>query len=245
LIKAILFDYGGTLVQPRRPWEEVKPTAIAASHAVLRRRGLKESYDQYVPFDTSTFDKYTELEKQTESDIPDIVPYREIVGTLFPNTSRAWCQRVASEANNAFWKVAVANYGLQRGARKCLAELKSMKLRLAVVSNHHHPEALISHLTRLGIRPYFSRVIASSRVGFRKPDQRIFAMCLSTLRVRPVEAVFVGDSVPIDIVGAKRAGMATILIGNDDRSPGEGKPDFEVVDLSEVPRIVSALQESR
>lgn len=245
MIKAILFDYGGTLVQPRRPWEEVKPTAIAASHAVMRRHGLKESYDQYVPFDTSTFDKYTELEKQTESDIPDIVPYREIVGTLFPNSSKAWCQRVAAEANNAFWKVAVANYGLQRGARKCLAELKSMKLRLAVVSNHHHPEALISHLTRLGVRPYFSRVIASSRVGLRKPDQRIFAMCLSTLRVRPAEAVFVGDSVPIDIVGANRAGMTTILIGNDDRSHGEGKPDFKVVDLSEVPRIVSSLQESR
>jgi HAD superfamily hydrolase (TIGR01509 family) len=244
LIKAVLFDYGGTLVQPRRPWEEVKPTAVAASHAVLRRHGLKESYDKYVPFDASTFDKYTELEKQTKSDIPDIVPYREIVGTLFPNSSRAWRQRVAAEANNAFWKVAVANYGLQRGTRKCLTELKSMKLRLAVVSNHHHPEALINHLTRLGLRPYFSRIIASSRVGFRKPDQRIFAMCLSALRVLPLEAVFVGDLVPVDIVGAKRAGMTTILIGNDDRSHEDGKPDFKVVDLSEVPGIVSSLQDS-
>ncbi|MGD0478479.1 MAG: HAD family hydrolase [Nitrososphaerales archaeon] len=241
MIKAVLFDYGGTLVQARRPWEEVKPTAVAAPYALLCRHGLKAPYGEYTTLDSSIFDRYSVLEKQRESDIPDIVKYCEMVDTLFPSSSKAWRERVAAEANNAFWDVATANYVLQRGARRCLAELRSMKLRLAVVSNHHSPEALTNHLTQLDVKSHFSSIIVSSQVGFRKPDRRIFAMGLSSLRVHPSEAVFVGDSIPYDIEGAKRAGMTTILIGKDDRFDKQEQPDFTVVSLTEVPKIVSSL----
>lgn len=241
LIKAVLFDYGGTLVQPRRPWEEVKPKAVAAPYALLRRHGLKMPYSKYLKLNDSVFDRYSELEKQTESDVPDIIKYREMIGILFPSNSKVWCERVAAEANDAFWDVAKANFVLEKGARRCLVELKSMELRLAVVSNHHNQEALNTHLAQLGIKSYFSRVVVSSRVGFMKPDRRIFAMCLSSLRAQPPEAVFVGDSMRYDIEGAKRAGMTTVLIGKDDRSDKHEKPDFTVVSLTEVPKIVSSL----
>ncbi len=245
MIKAVLFDYGGTLVEPLRPWEgEAKPTAVAAPFDLFCRQGLKAPYSEYLTLNDSVFDRYSELEKQTESDIPDIAKYREIVDTLFPSRGRAWRERVAAEANNAFWGAATANYVLQKGARSCLAELKSMKLRLAVVSNHHNQKALNNHLTQLGVKSYFSRIIVSSRVGFRKPDRRIFAMGLSALRVRPPEAVFVGDSIPYDIEGAKQAGMTTILIGEDGLRHEAGMADFTVVNLRGVPRIVSSLQES-
>jgi len=245
MIKAVLFDYGGTLVEPLRPWDdEVKPTAVAAPYSLLCRRGLNAPYPEYLAFNDSVFHRYSQLEKQGESDIPDISKYREVVDTLFPDRNKTWRERVAGEANNAFWDVATANYILQKGARGCLAELKSMKLRLAVVSNHHNQKALNNHLIRLGVRSYFSRIIVSSQVGFRKPDQRIFAMCLSALHVRSPEAVFVGDSIPYDIEGAKRAGMTTVLIGKERPCNEEGRPDFKVVNLSEVPRIVSSLQNS-
>jgi len=245
MIKAVLFDYGGTLVEPLKPWDdEVKPTAVAAPYSLLRRHGLKVPYSEYLAINNSTFDKYSELEKKTESDIPDITKYREMVDTLFPNRNKAWRERVASEANNAFWDVATANYILQKGARRCLTELKSMKLRLAVVSNHHNGDALNNHLTHLGIRSFFSFITVSSGVGFRKPDKRIFAICLSALRASSSEAVFVGDSIPYDIEGAKRAGMTTVLIGKDGQRNQAVRADFEVVNLTGIPRIVSSLQES-
>jgi len=241
MIRAVLFDYGGTLVRPRRPWEEVKPAAVAAPYALLLRQGLKEPYPEYLALNDSVFDKYSALEKQTDSDVPDIVKYREIIDALFPSRGKGWRERVAGEANDAFWDFATANYILQKGARRCLARLKSMKLRLAVVSNHHNREALANHLIRLDIKSYFARVLVSSRVGCRKPERKIFAMCLSSLRVRPSEAVFVGDSIPYDIEGAKAAGMTTVLIGKDDGLDERGRPDYTVVSLAELPKIVSSL----
>jgi len=241
MIRAVLFDYGGTLVRPLRPWEEAKPAAVAAPYNLLRRRGLEASFSEYMRFNDSIFEMYTELDEQTGSDTPDIVKYREIVAAFFPNRPKAWRERVAISADNVFWDAFAANFVLQKGARRCLAELRSKKLKQAVVSNHHNEEALYKHLTKLGLKSYFSPIIVSSRVGFRKPDLRIFAMCLSTLRVHAPEAVFVGDSMQYDVEGAKRAGMTTILIGDDGRSYKRSKPDFTVASLSEVPEIVSSL----
>jgi HAD superfamily hydrolase (TIGR01509 family) len=241
LIKAVLFDYGGTLVKERRPWDEAVSEATAASYALLRRRGLKATWDEYAVLNDSIFHKHSELEKQTGLDVPDIVKYREMVDALFPTSSKAWREKTALQANSAFWSVATANFTLQKGAKRCLAELKSMNLRLAVVSNHHNHAALADHLIQLELKSYFSRIVVSSRVGFRKPDQRIFATCLSSLRVTPQQAVFVGDSISNDIEGAKRAGMTTILIGGVGRHHGRGKPDFAVASLPEIPGIISSL----
>ena len=240
MIKAVLFDYGGTLVRPLRPWDEVKPAAFEAPYSLLCRRGLNKSHSEYEALDKSVFDKYYELETKTDTDIPDIKKYRELVDTLFPTGSKAWRERAAAEANRAFWNFAKANYVLQKGALPCLSRLKSMKLMLAVISNHHDRKALTDHLTELDVKSFFNHIMVSSSVGCRKPSRRIFAMCLSNLQVQPSEAVFVGDSIEFDIRGAKGAGMKTIIIGDEAKaSPGE--PDFEVASLAEIPKIVTSL----
>lgn len=241
MIRAVLFDYGGTLVRPLKPWEEVKPAAFEVPYTLLCRRGLKKSYSEYEALDKSVFDRYYELETKTDSDIPDIKKYCELIDTLFPRNSKAWRERTAAKANRAFWDFAKANYVLQKGTLRCLSRLKSMKLRLAVISNHHDRKALTDHLSQLDVKSYFTRIIVSSSVGFRKPDPRIFAMCLSNLRVKPSEAVFVGDSIEYDVLGAKGAGMKTILISDDAHATQPEESDFAIASLAEVPRIVSSL----
>ena len=52
----------------------------------------------------------------------------------------------------------------------------------------------------------------SGRVGWRKPDPRIFQKALEALRVRPAEAVFVGDSLPRDMVAARAVGMPHVWL---------------------------------
>ena len=48
----------------------------------------------------------------------------------------------------------------------------------------------------------------SARVGVEKPDPRIFDAALTALGVPPREALFVGDSLPRDMAGARGIGMA-------------------------------------
>jgi putative hydrolase of the HAD superfamily len=90
---------------------------------------------------------------------------------------------------------------------------------------------------------YFSHILASSELGFRKPDPRIIAKSLELLDARGDEALFVGDSREFDVEGARRAGVRSILIldqSKEEASAGP-EPDFTVHNLGEVPDIAASL----
>src|SRR2546428_8349325 len=103
---------------------------------------------------------------------------------------------------------------------------------------------------------YFEVVIASEEVGVRKPNPKIFRICLSRLRLRRNQVIFVGDSLLYDVVGAKAAGIVSVLYaeGAPDelktprdrngvkrhRNPGV-EPDFILGDLSSLPRAIELL----
>ncbi len=78
----------------------------------------------------------------------------------------------------------------------------------------------------------FDVVVDSSAVGMRKPDPAIFTHTLDLLGgVAPDRAVFL-DDVESNLVGARRAGLRTILVGDPpgpaltelDRLLGRGGP---------------------
>jgi putative hydrolase of the HAD superfamily len=243
LIRAVLFDYGGTLVQMERPWSELKPEAIRSEYAVLSRNGLAVDYETYLTLNESAFRKYAGLEAIEDKDIPDATKYLDLVGGVFPSMPRDWQEHVAAQANEAFWRTITDNLSPRADARATLERLRSLGLRLSVVSNHHNAQSLRGHLGRLQLSLYFSHILASSELGFRKPDPRIIAKSLELLGVRGDEALFVGDSREFDVEGAKRAGVRSILILNrskEEASPGP-EPDFTVHNLGEVPNIVTSL----
>jgi HAD superfamily hydrolase (TIGR01662 family) len=141
------------------------------------------------------------------------------------------------------------NYPIRKNARRTLSKLKSMDIRLGIISNHHNHEALVKHIGDLGIASNFSCIVSSVKSGVRKPDIRIFQSCLSSMNVEHAEeAVFVGDSLENDVKGARSAGMHTILIvdgaTSSDRQENRStrtKPEFTIRDLAEIPKIVSSL----
>jgi putative hydrolase of the HAD superfamily len=193
----------------------------------------------------STHQKYLELEAKQNEDISDLIRYREVVDTLFQNQTEEWRAKMARNVNDVFWRAAVKNFAIRKSTRPCLAKLKAMNLQIAIVSNHHNPDALLQHLDRLRISPYFSCVFISASLGCRKPDSRIFNECLSQLGIGKQQAVFVGDSLEYDVEGAKRAGIRVILLADEilqnQRTDSGISPDFIINDLMEVPKIVSSL----
>ncbi|UCH51653.1 MAG: HAD family hydrolase [Chloroflexota bacterium] len=107
-----------------------------------------------------------------------------------------------------------------------LEEMRQKGYQLGIVSDAQKVFCL-DEGRMLGINPFFSRVIMSTHLGFRKPDPRIFMVACTLLGILPIEAVYIGNDLETDIGGAKGAGMQAILLDRQGRSINqEPKPDF-------------------
>ncbi len=87
----------------------------------------------------------------------------------------------------------------------------------------YHSDSQYATAKRLDLLSRVDSFTVSDAVGFRKPDIRIFRGALDPQGIRPEEAVFVGDSLSKDIVGANRTGMTSILIADSSETV---EPDF-------------------
>jgi len=103
-------------------------------------------------------------------------------------------------------------------ASVALERLLERGVRLGVISNWS--DRLPAILDGLGVSPYFETVIVSAVVGHTKPDRGIFDLALARFGVRPGQALHVGDDPRNDLAGARRAGLAALLIDRDGRHPG-------------------------
>jgi len=102
-----------------------------------------------------------------------------------------------------------------------LTGLQQRGLKLAVISNFD--SRLLTLLDGLGIGLFLSDVFVSSRVGYAKPDRRIFELALGRLGLQAREAIHVGDHEANDFEGARNAGLTALLI--DRRATGAASAD--------------------
>jgi putative hydrolase of the HAD superfamily len=62
-------------------------------------------------------------------------------------------------------------------------------------------------------------VVDSHVVGVAKPDPRVFAPALDVLGVPPGRVAYIGDSVTMDVNGARAAGLEPVLVDPYDDHP--------------------------
>lgn len=123
---------------------------------------------------------------------------------------------------------------VQPGTKETLAELLDTGYRLAVISNADGRVEGV--LERTGLRPYFEFVVDSHVVEVEKPDPRIFRLALERMGVAPEESLYVGDLYPVDVLGARKAGLRAVLLDPHGREPDE--PD-RVTSLDELPGLLA------
>jgi putative hydrolase of the HAD superfamily len=119
-----------------------------------------------------------------------------------------------------------------------LAQLK-LRYRLAVVSDAQSAYGL-PELRAVGLADYFTPIVISGDYGYRKPDVRLFQAALNELQVPAGEAIYVGNDRFRDVLGARQAGMKTILFcpnGNPGGSP-ETEPDYILYRFADLPRAI-------
>jgi HAD superfamily hydrolase (TIGR01509 family) len=127
-----------------------------------------------------------------------------------------------------------------------LVKALNRKYQLGAVSNGM-PDVQYRKLENIGLRGFFSCVVLSEEVGFRKPDTSIFLEASRALNLQPAQCVYVGDTYATDVVGAKNSGMQACWFNRDGSLPPDGgsMADFVVKDLLEIPGVLKGMGKTR
>ncbi len=124
------------------------------------------------------------------------------------------------------------------GAADALADLRRRGYRLGVITNWD-PSArgiLAAH----GLDRYFEQVVVSCEAGCEKPEPRIFEIATGAARVAPAACLYVGDNYYVDTVGARAAGMASVVVNRFGRQGVEELSDVPII--AHVGEIASWLE---
>ena len=129
---------------------------------------------------------------------------------------------------------------VEPGVRRLLEDIRSTGLKLGLVSNTFIPgEVLDRHLQQQNLLDLLPVRVYSCDVAYRKPHPGIFTAALQRLNLEPARTMFVGDSMPADVAGAKRVGMVAVLKSRHEVDSGSpAKPDHQISQLEQLRGIL-------
>jgi putative hydrolase of the HAD superfamily len=238
MIKAVLFDLGGTLLHYHGADEKtLYLQGMRELHRELTRRGHALPH-----FDAFHKRIYRAIRvraallffSQRELKVGKIL--QRILGRMHVRL-KEW---EAEELPQVWWKVSQPHVGFYDDVAETLQRLDDMGLKIGLISNTLWPAwVLKEELRRRGHSRHFDLMLFSPEVGFRKPSRKIFRRALKELELKGREAAFVGDCLVEDVRGPQRVKMLTILKRHPrQRLRRSIKPDFVVDKLSEIPDII-------
>jgi putative hydrolase of the HAD superfamily len=233
VIRAVLFDWGDTLMQ-----FEFDEELVAASHRAALRAIGREDLDITKHFRDRFEPLFSAPGTVEEVEYPGFV--RDVLGDFGVDVSDEELD-VFLEAEHAAWAPARRLGGTSHAL---LEALRAREIRLGLVSNAFDPGWLLHRdLEQMGIAALLDYAVFSSEVGKRKPHPDIFRRALDALAVAPEEALFVGDRLYEDVRGAAELGMTTVqaLWFRADEHPDGREPDFQAFTQMDVLNFVRRL----
>ncbi len=241
MIKAVLFDFGETLVN----FGQVSTTRLFRQSARMSYDFLK-ALDQplgnfewycwrnlislrlrhlFTNMVGRDFDALKVLRKSNEKRGVrlDDKQWRELVWIWYePLTKVSW---------------------VETGTKQMLTELKKMGLKLGIVSNTFvHASSLEKHLQQLSILDFFDVRLYSYQFNFRKPDLRIFETAAQRIGEEFKKTLFIGDRIDKDIKPALGAGMYAVL-KEAYTNVGQKTPKgaWKINQLAELPALIEKI----
>jgi HAD superfamily hydrolase (TIGR01509 family) len=227
MIRAILFDMGGTLDGDGLHWLERFLALYQDFGLALPRDAIRDAFD----------------EAERKSTLDETISTSNLEKMIALHVKWQLAHLGLKDSNLERHLL----YGFVRPARAAAAEnaqllagLAKRGFELGVVSNGcGNVEKLCADF---GYTPYLSVMVDSRRVGLYKPDPAIFTYAAEKLGRDPGTMMMVGDSFDRDVCPAKKAGMKTAwLEGAESRQcPEPSLVDLHLRKLADLPVALSA-----
>jgi putative hydrolase of the HAD superfamily len=198
-VRAVLFDFGGTLDGPGRHWLE-------RFVDLYSQAGLDLPFERVrAAFDHATASAYNDP-SVSDFGLQETVAFHvERHMEHFGIADAALAARTVS----AF----VDRARVDLAASRALLERLHRRVALGVISNFYGN--LRRLLEEAQLAPLMTTMLDSNRVGLSKPDPEIFRLAVREVGCMTGEALYVGDSFEKDIVGAHAAGLRTAWLTAD------------------------------
>jgi len=232
--RAIFFDLYGTLIDILT--DEYDPGVYSALSRYLSYHSVNISPEE---FRKTYFEDIQRQLKQSQESCPEVDVFK-IFWNMMQRYGHGDCSKsVVADTAKLFRSLTIRRFGVFAGVDNVLASLFG-KVELAIISDAQwifaEPE-----MAMLGLRPFFKCVVLSSRMGFKKPDVRLFDLAMRKLAATPEASIYIGDNPQKDMEGAKRAGMKFILFGSGWKPNSDFKPDGCFTDYSELLKILGEM----
>jgi HAD superfamily hydrolase (TIGR01549 family) len=227
---AVLFDFGGVLADA--PAQDPAPPAL-----VLRLFNVTEGAVSPGEINRSLTAGHAAYAAWRDEDHPEELSHAELwqrfVTSGWPAPARDAVRRQATKLTYDWaWR---ETWALRPGIPEALRAVRAANLPMAVVSNTMCGAAHRDFLTKAGVGGLFAAQIYSDEAGVRKPNPEMIWRAARELGVPVGQCWFVGDSRQRDVVCARRAETAAVILMRSPRTDREDpaafpEPDAEVAD---------------
>ncbi len=232
--KAALFDLGSTLIEYENiPWDDIYVLCLKRAYEFLGLENISQPdcdkfYQAFLRMVITA-----EMESLTtcrEKDVFEL--FRNFLASFGINGDPDFHERFLK----AYYQPIRENLTLKKNAVRVLEHYRARGHKLGLISNTVFPsEYHKEDMRHFGIYDYFDHMLFSSEYPYRKPHKSIFEEMLRKLDISAPEAFFVGDRLEIDILGAKKSGIYSILIFKRGREYDDlAAADLVIENLSEL-----------
>lgn len=202
-IKGIFIDLGGTF----RVVIENKPYSDAAKARIKELVDTDLSPDAFHALIEQRYEEYRNWALHNMCEAPEAVLWTRWLAYEYDH---ARLEKHAAELTYMYRRCKGERVVVPQGI-ETVKELKRRGYTLGIISDLIGCTEIDEWLDADGVREYFATVQQSSVTMLRKPHPAIYFQALSEAGVRPENAVFVGDNLKRDIIGAKQTGFGMTI----------------------------------
>ena len=222
MLKAITFDLDNTLID----FMAMKRKASDAAAKEMVKHGLRMNLKEAKK---KLFQFY--LKEGIEGNL---------TFTKFLKLNNAYSELAVAAALNAYTSKKYQLMKPYRGTKPALIKLKKLNLKLGIISDAPKLK-MYQRLETMKLTKYFDEIVGYEDTGKKKPSKLPFIKILKLLKVKPKEAMHVGDNPQRDMNGAKSIGMRTCLATYGQVIKARASPDFKISSIRDIPKIAKAI----
>ena len=233
-LKAVIFDYGNTLVEFTHHHLNRCDAVLAKvlekwyGHVDHAKLAKIRDHDRVAPYQGEF----------VENDLPSITS--SLVHSLYGNQPTADLLEELLEARFEGFLSQIEAPTYLRGVLDQIAP----NYKIGLLSNYPCGNTIRTSLKNIGIDDIFHGIVVSADIGHVKPHPIVFNAILDQLNTKAEECLFIGDNWLGDIQGAKRIGMkAAHIVQFDtpekfDPQPDDHQPDATISHLADTLKLL-------